>query len=178
LTIRRPDGLLPGISKTNKPGAPTFEAWTMAGGQRGGLVEKEELRVTIRRHDLTLSAPELRQADHPVLYLERTADSSKLVVKLAAVAHKHSALRRCNDLAGGRHTVLTGHTSSPVVLTDGIILDPTGVEQQAIANALSYVVMYVKVLQLAGTGTMPVDAGGRTGAELNYCKSFPWSRPP
>ena len=70
-----------------------LEARAVAGGERGRLVEKEELRV-VAPPDVALASFEFADADEPVLILSAAA-TERLIVAMqpsAAVTHHGAAL--------------------------------------------------------------------------------------
>src|ERR1700733_4020896 len=72
---------------------PALEARAVAGGARGRLVEKEELRV-VAPPDVAAPALEFADADQPVLGLP-TAAAQRLIIAMqppAAIAHQSAAL--------------------------------------------------------------------------------------
>jgi hypothetical protein len=72
---------------------PALEAWAVAGGERGRLVEKEELRV-VAPPDVAMATLECANADEPVLGLPAAA-AQRLINAMqppAAIAHQSAAL--------------------------------------------------------------------------------------
>src|SRR2546429_3454983 len=87
------------------------EAWAMAGGQCGGLVEEEQLGPAPPTHHLAPPTPEFADAGdprraRPALFQQGLGGR---VVDDAAIAGEQAAMRRRDDVAGGRDAVLKGH---------------------------------------------------------------------
>ena len=93
--------LLHSAAKCSALGAAALEAGAMPGGQRGRLVEEEQLGVAVGLHQLPAPALELEQAGDPLpgrpaARLERLVGQMEAA---AAVAHHQAAVRRGDDLA-------------------------------------------------------------------------------
>ena len=99
----------PGIAKGQEPGASTFGAGSMAGGEGRRFIEEEELGVAVRGHDRPMPTPELEHADEPSLDLPRPKDVSRGIVENAPIAHHRPLLRRGDDLAERRDPILSWH---------------------------------------------------------------------
>jgi enoyl-CoA hydratase/carnithine racemase len=83
----------------------------VAGRERGGLVQEEQLGVAMGLHHLAVAALELEHAGDP-LPGGPAARTQRLVGKVegaAPVAHHEAAVRCGYDLAFGRDAVLEGH---------------------------------------------------------------------
>src|SRR6185437_4744136 len=91
--------------------AAAIEAWAMAGGERGGLVEEEQLGPAPAAHHLAPPSPEFADTRQPcrarpALFQQCFAGG---VVDDAAVAGEQAAMRVCDDLSKGRDAVLQRH---------------------------------------------------------------------
>jgi hypothetical protein len=107
--------LFPAATKAVGIIAAAEEARAMAGGERGGLVEKEQLGPAPAAHHLAPPSPEFADAGdprraRPALLQQRFRRG---VVDDAAVAGEHAAMRGGDDVAGGRDAVLQGQGAAP-----------------------------------------------------------------
>ena len=93
--------LLPRRAKATRVLAPAEEAGTVARGERGGLVEKEQFGPAPLRHHVAAAAAELQDAGQP--HRRRPALSqesfSRRIMDDAAIADKEPAMRRRDDVA-------------------------------------------------------------------------------
>lgn len=90
--------------------SPAFAARPMAGGQRRGLVEKEEFGVSPRCHERATTALEVKQAGDPgVMGPAAAAKGPVFVVKDSAIAHETAARRMGDNVACRKNPVLQGH---------------------------------------------------------------------
>jgi hypothetical protein len=79
----------------------------MASRERGGLVEKEQLRITAGRHELRpTSAAKPQATSDPSLCSVEPANRSGVVVKAPAVAVDEPSLAGRDQISQGRDTVL------------------------------------------------------------------------
>jgi hypothetical protein len=87
--------------------APALRTGTVAGRERGHLVEEEELRVPARLLQRASSpAAELEPASDPALHRETTANAALGVVEATAVAVDEAAGRVRDEIAERRDPVL------------------------------------------------------------------------
>src|SRR6185437_3659558 len=90
--------------------APAERARAVAGGERGGLVDEEELGELARlHHRAALPAPELEPAGDPAAHSPAAADVPPVVVQAAAVAVDEPARRRRDQLPERRDPVSQRH---------------------------------------------------------------------
>src|SRR6266508_4956706 len=103
-------------AKSGEPLALALSAGPVAGGQRSGLIEKEQFSILARRHDSTPPSLELQQTDDPAPDLVGAHDTLARVVEAAAVAHEGAACGRGDQRPLGRDAILVGHGrfSSPL----------------------------------------------------------------
>ena len=83
-------GFVPEFEEAVSGGSAAFDAGTMAGGQGGGFVEKEEFGPQTRRHDGVPSTFELQHATDPALELEGSDELALRIDEAAAVAHQRA----------------------------------------------------------------------------------------
>src|SRR5215813_11976601 len=103
--------LRPSRTKSVRLLAPAVEARPMAGRERRGFVEEEELGPAAPRHDLAPDASELADAGDPGLRRPAPAQQGARgrIMDDAAIAHEEPALRDGDDVAERRHPVLQRH---------------------------------------------------------------------
>ena len=113
-TFRNAIALLPCRAKPVRIVTAAEEARAMASRKRGGLVEKEQLGPAPRAHHLTPPAPEFADASEPGAARPAPLQQGPGcgIVNDAAIAGEHPAMRRRDDVAGGRDAVLQGHRTS------------------------------------------------------------------
>ena len=86
----RPEGPLPRRLKRVVIRMPAFATRTMACGQCGRFIKKEQLRVFPGGHQRSLPTVEIEPAAHPRLHARSRPDDGPLVVvQAAAIAHEH-----------------------------------------------------------------------------------------
>jgi hypothetical protein len=112
----------PDIRESSVVLATTEGARTMAGGQRGRLVEEEQLRETAGLHERTaLPTAKLEPASDPPFPVRTTADAPRLIVEAATVpvdkatrGVRDQLAERCDPILKG-HLGLTldAHTQAP-----------------------------------------------------------------
>ena len=102
--------LRPDLRQAVVVGSPAFGAGTMAGRQRGRLVEEEQLRVAAGRHEWgpTPSA-KLQATGDPSLGCVEAANRAGVIVKAPAVAVDEASLGGRDQISQRRHAVLTWH---------------------------------------------------------------------
>ena len=89
----------------------TFCTWPMAGSQGRGLIQKEQLRVPPRSHDLPVPSTELEDTRDPSPAGKRAPDALLIVVKAAAVAHQCTPGLGGNQFPEWSDAILPGHTA-------------------------------------------------------------------
>src|SRR2546430_5601951 len=102
---------LPGRPKAVSIVAAAKEAGPVAGRERGGLVEKEQLGPAPPAHYLAPPAPEFADAGdpgraRPALFQQGLGRGA---VDDAAIAGEHAAMRGGDDVACGRDAILQRH---------------------------------------------------------------------
>src|SRR6185503_11191738 len=104
----------PGGGELARGFAPAVVAGPMPGGERGGLVEEEQLGPAAPAHDLAPHAAELADADDPGLVspAAREKGAGRGIVDDAAVSHERAALFDGDDFTEGRDAVLQRHADS------------------------------------------------------------------
>jgi len=91
-------------------------AWTVAGSKSRGFIDKEQLAVTPRCHQLAFAAFELCEAGDPKLLGAELADDLTLVVvQDTAIPNQRTAVRDGDDVAEGCDAALQGHRVGPSV---------------------------------------------------------------
>src|SRR3954468_12196068 len=90
--------------------AAAEEAGTMPGGQRGGLIEKEQLSPATTGHHLAPLAPELANASKPGPAAPASGQGfSRGIVDDASIAGEDAAMRRSDDIARWSDAILQRH---------------------------------------------------------------------
>src|SRR5690606_17022844 len=103
--------LLPRRTKPVGVIAAAKEAWPMSARQGRGLVEEEQFGPALRRHHLAAAAAEIAQADQPCLARPALPQQRprRGIMDDAAIASEQAAVRRGDNLACRRDTVLQRH---------------------------------------------------------------------
>jgi hypothetical protein len=110
----RISGMDPGFFEGQEPGAAAFRTRPVAGGERYGLIQKEQLGVAARRHDGTVPPFEFEYARDPTPADVAANDLPvRVVQRPATVAHECAAGGRPKNFAGGRYAVLERHEKAP-----------------------------------------------------------------
>jgi hypothetical protein len=92
--------------------AAAFGTGTVAGGERHGFIQEEELGVAVRGHDFAMAAFEFEDAGDPAAALEGSDDLAAGVVQAAAAIAQHgSASGGSKEGAVGVDAILEGHAS-------------------------------------------------------------------
>src|SRR5262245_54845104 len=95
---------------------PAERTRPVPGGERGRLVEEEELREAAGLHQrAALPAAKLEPARDPALAVEAASDPARRVVEAAAVAVDEAASRIRDKLAERRDAVLQRHGSAALL---------------------------------------------------------------
>src|ERR1700759_3549372 len=107
-----PIALLPSRAKPVGVVATAEEAWPVPGGERGGLVEKEQLGPAAAAHHLAPPSPEFADTGQPgrARPAARQQGLGGGVVNDAAVAGEHPAMWIGDDLSLWRDAVLQRHS--------------------------------------------------------------------
>lgn len=84
----------PGLGETNIVSPPAFAAGAMTGGQRHGLIQKEQRRPTAHRHDVAVAAPERQGAADPGTVLPADRADHTVPVQNAPIACQRAACGR------------------------------------------------------------------------------------
>src|ERR1700677_188525 len=83
---------------------PALRAWTMPGGKRDGLIEKEQLRVTSFGHHRSVTAPEFQDACNPTPAFVAAHYFFVAVVQCATTVAHHCAASTCpKNVAAGAY---------------------------------------------------------------------------
>jgi hypothetical protein len=102
--------LAPDLAETDIVGATAERARAVSRGERGRLVEEEQLRESAGLEQRPSSpAPELEPAGNPPFAVVAPADPTPLVVEAAAVSVDEAACRVGDELAEWGHAILQWH---------------------------------------------------------------------
>jgi hypothetical protein len=83
--------------------------------ERGWLIEKKELGVLARGHQLSLASVEFELAIDPAFFgAPLTHELFVIVVQLAPIPHQRPVLRRRDDLPERVHSILQRHDTNHV----------------------------------------------------------------
>src|SRR5678815_3864150 len=86
----------------------------MAGGQRDGLVEEEQLGVETRAHDSAPPPPEAGEARDPAPPLRVADDAPLRIVQPPAIAHEQAAALDGHEVAERRDAILQRHDRATI----------------------------------------------------------------
>ena len=86
--------------------ATAFETGAMPRRERSGLIQKEQLRPTVRCHDRSPPSFEFEHTGYPGLQSKRPQDLLPFIVYHTAIAHQGAPCRGLNDVPVGVHPIL------------------------------------------------------------------------
>jgi len=119
--------LLPECTEANVVLTTTESARPMAGGERGRLVEEEELREPAGLEEpRSPPAAKLEPAGDPAPPVVAPADAARLVVQTSAVAVDEATRRVGDQLAEWCHPILQRHVVSTLSPYTPAVAKPTG----------------------------------------------------
>lgn len=100
---------LPGACEGEVAMTATRCARPVPGGKGGRFVQKEQLRIAARRHDLPLAAIEGERTGDPVLVRVSLEDILPVVMENASVPHQVTAIRNRVKMAKRINAILQVH---------------------------------------------------------------------